>query len=273
MEAFTSSFEHQPAPFDLWAETYDDFFTESHIGRAQRASVWAEIDKHFTAGKRILEINCGTGVDALHMAERGARVVACDISHEMLVAAANRLSSPEAQGSVELRPLPTENLKQIEGAAIFDGALSNFAGLNCVEDLITTVKDLARLLKPRAKLIICVFGRWCLWEMFWYLARGNPRKAFRRLGEQGATVRLKAGEFCVHYPSVQRLEQAFAPFFRLKTWKGVGIAVPPSYLEPLAIRFHRAHRVAVFLDRGLSRLPVVRSFSDHLLLIFERIAD
>ncbi len=273
MAPVASSIDQQHVVFDVWAGTYDEVFTESCIGRAQRASVWVEIDKHFTAGKRILEINCGTGADALHMVGRGARVVACDVSSKMLAAAANRLSGAEAEGSVELRLLAIENLWKIEGSALFDGALSNFAGLNCVADLTSSAKELARLLKPGAKLIICIFGRWCLWEMLWYLAKSNSRKAFRRLGRQGATLRFNARELCVHYPSVQHLKRVFLPFFTLKTWKGVGITVPPSYLEPLAIRFRRAFRVAVFVDRGLSRLPIMRGFSDHLLLTFERIED
>jgi SAM-dependent methyltransferase len=273
MTPVASSIDRQPVVFDVWAGTYDEVFTESYIGRAQRASVWLEIDKHFTAGKRILEINCGTGADALHMAGRGARVVACDVSSKMLAAAANRLSGAEADGSVELRLLAIEDLWKIEGSALFDGALSNFSGLNCVQDLIATAKELARLLKPRAKLIICVFGRWCLWEIFWYFTHRRPRKAFRRLGTEGAAVRMNGDELCVRYPSVQQLKHVFAPFFTLETWKGVGITVPPSYLEQPAIRFRRAFRVAVFLDRALSRLPIMRGFSDHLLLTFERIED
>ena len=40
----------------------------SLIGRAQRRVVTKELDRIFHSGQRILELNCGTGVDALHLA-------------------------------------------------------------------------------------------------------------------------------------------------------------------------------------------------------------
>ena len=65
------------APFDAIAEAYDDVFSNSAIGRAQRRAVWSEMDREFHAGQSVLEINCGTGIDALHLAQRGVSVDAC----------------------------------------------------------------------------------------------------------------------------------------------------------------------------------------------------
>lgn len=273
MAPLATALETQTAPFDACAETYDAVFTDSRIGRAQRASVWRELDRRFSPGQRILEINCGTGADALHLAERGVRVVACDASGKMISAALNRISKAELSNSVALRILRTEDLWLLDGRGIFDGALSNFGGLNCVADLPRAGRDLARLLKPGAKLVICVFGRWCAWEIVWHLAHGNRRKAFRRQGRNGAIAQVSGAELRVFYPAVRELSRAFAPYFRLKARKGVGVLVPPSYLEPLAVRFPRAFRSAEHLDRALSRILVVRNWADHILLTFERIGD
>ncbi|HET7841684.1 MAG TPA: methyltransferase domain-containing protein, partial [Terriglobia bacterium] len=92
MSQSTAIFTAPPAAFDALAESYDDAFTNTLIGRAQRACVWGEIDRHFKPAQTILEINCGTGVDALHLAERGVRVVACDASPGMIAAARRRLA-------------------------------------------------------------------------------------------------------------------------------------------------------------------------------------
>ena len=81
------------APFDAVADEYDARFTNSLIGRAQRESVWREMDRLFRPGQRVLEINCGTGVDALHLAARGIQVVACDASPEMIAVARRRLDA------------------------------------------------------------------------------------------------------------------------------------------------------------------------------------
>jgi len=70
--------------FDSIAETYDQLFTNSKVGRAQRDVVWQRAAHLFPCGGRILELNCGTGEDAVFLAERGIEVTACDASVLMI---------------------------------------------------------------------------------------------------------------------------------------------------------------------------------------------
>jgi ubiquinone/menaquinone biosynthesis C-methylase UbiE len=263
------------AAFDVVAETYDAVFTQSQIGLAQRAAVHREMDRVFRAGQRVLEINCGTGVDAVHLARRGVRVLACDASARMIDIARRRT----AQNALELRTrflvLPTESINHLvetEGEASFDGALSNFAGLNCVEDVSTVARNLAKLLKPGAMALICVFGRVCAWEILWYVGRGNWKKAFRRLRLGGGAAQLAEGTALpVYYPQVGTLARLFSPHFQLRRWSGVGVAVPPTYLEPMSRRFPGILGVLAEADRWMGACPVLRCLADHALINFERI--
>jgi ubiquinone/menaquinone biosynthesis C-methylase UbiE len=261
----------QPAPFDALAESYDAAFTYSFVGRAQRRVVWVAADKLFRAGQRILEINCGTGADALHLARRGVRVVACDSSASMVAVARRLMEWAGVQSSVDLRVLATQDIAQLQAEGPFDGVFSNFGGLNCVEDLAPVACDLARLAKPGAKALLCLFGPHCLWEVLWYLARADLRTAFRRFRRGGTVAKLGGGvALRVYYPSVRRLKRLFSPHFRLERWQGVGVAVPPSYLEFLTSRLPRTFRAAAALDSWLGRAPVLRGLADHILLTFER---
>ena len=72
------------AYWDVTAENYDHIFPETVIGKMQRDAVWRDLDKAFQPGQRILELNCGTGIDAAHLAKRGVQIVACDLSAKML---------------------------------------------------------------------------------------------------------------------------------------------------------------------------------------------
>lgn len=260
--------------FDTLAETYDDVFTRSQIGRAQRAAVHRELDRAFRPGQHILEINCGTGVDALHLGRRGVVVIACDASPRMIEIARQRTTGAEIERRPEFLVLPIERiatLMEMEDRECFDGAFSNFAGLNCVADLSPVAQGLAALLKPGATLLLCVFGRFCAWEIVWYLMHGKPRKALRRLHPDGDRARLAGGAVVhVRYPAARALVQSFAPHFRLKEWKGVGIAVPPTYLESVSCRFPRVFMTLQEIDRWVSSCPGLRGMADHILLRFER---
>ncbi len=258
-------------PFDAVAATYDETFTHSLIGWAQRHATWREFNRAFRPGQRVLELNCGTGVDAVHLADRGVEVVACDVSPRMIEVARDRLRRAAPQARIDFRVLATEEIAELQDEGPFDGAFSNFAGLNCVPNLSLVASDLAQLLKPGAPAVLCFAGRYVAWEILWYLARGDPRKALRRVRQGPIAGRIaEAVTVEVHYPSVRELGRIFAPEFRLRRWKGVGVTVPPSYLEPHAQRFPRVCAALEGIDQMAGRCPLVRGLADHVLLTFER---
>jgi len=262
----------RPAPFDSVAPCYDDIFTSSKIGKAQRQSVWSELARTFHAGDRVLEIGCGTGVDACFLAERSVRVVACDSSPQMIAVATRRVCESGLQRLVQPILLRAEDIATLPADGLFDGAFSNFGAINCIEDedLKSLSRTLNERLKPGAKVLLCGLGPFCGWEIAWYLTRGQPRKAFRRV-RSGNTTRILSGTpVRVYYPTARSLERTFAPEFRLKSVKGVGILVPPSYLESWANCFPRLLRLAIKADSRVEGCAVLRELGDHILLELER---
>jgi SAM-dependent methyltransferase len=174
------------APFDALAADYDRCFTASVIGRRMRAAVWRRLDKAFVAGERVLELNCGTGEDAIHLGARGVRILATDGSPAMLSRARAKIEATGLSATIEVERLRIENLADLAGLGTFDGAVSNFGGLNCVNDLPCVASRLAVLLRPGARVLLCVMGPTVPWEWAWYLAHGQPGKAARRLRRDGA---------------------------------------------------------------------------------------
>ena len=61
-----------------WPPTTTAVFTESRLGELLRQAVWRRLDDVFRPGDRVLELDCGTGEDAVHLARRGVRVLATD---------------------------------------------------------------------------------------------------------------------------------------------------------------------------------------------------
>jgi SAM-dependent methyltransferase len=259
----------RPSPFDAMATDYDRGFTESAIGGRMRAAVWRRLDVCFQGGDRVLELNCGTGEDAVHLARRGVSVVATDIAPSMLDVARAKVARAGVRDLVELRQLAIESLPALASAssAPFDGALSNFGGLNCVADLRPVVSGLAGALRPGAVALLCVMGPVVPWEWGWYLGRGEPATAFRRLRPRGVEWR----GLTIRYPSIRAVRRAFAPWFRRRRVSAIGALVPPSYAERWA-----AARPGLLerLDRWERRVetwPLVPWLADHFLLELERV--
>jgi ubiquinone/menaquinone biosynthesis C-methylase UbiE len=256
--------------FDQMAKEYDEVFTRSMIGRAQRNAVWSVLLDVFPKGSHLLEVNCGTGEDALFLARNGISVTACDASSQMIEVASMRIRNEAPGAPVSFNHLSTERIRELRPTAEFNGAFSNFSGLNCVADLEQTGADLASLLQPNAPLLLCLSTRFCAWETVWYSLHGKFRKAFRRWPGH-ATAR--SGEYAinVYYPTVRKLESLFSPFFVLRSISGVGVTVPPSYVEPWIREHPRLLHTLRAIDERLSLLPGFRILGDHMLLLFDRV--
>ena len=96
-----------------------------------RQAIWRRLDVHFHPGQRILELNCGTGADAVHLGRRGVRVLATDLSGEMVAITRRKVAAANLGDIIEVQQLAIEHLDTLD-LPLMDGVLSNFGGLNCV---------------------------------------------------------------------------------------------------------------------------------------------
>ena len=248
-------------PFDRVASQYDEMWTDSLVGSLQRKAVWRVVDPLFSPGERIVDVGCGTGADAAHLARRGVRVHATDISPEMVRITRARVQKENLACFVTTGVLALEALREQNS---FDGALLNFGVLNCVEDLRATAQSLAIALRPDARIALCFMGRFCLWETVWHGLRFNLAKATRRWGGGPVMATLDGSEFPVYYPSLAEIRAAFQPHFRLVQRQGIGVFVPFTRALP------RAGRFLAHLDRNLAQWPGLRAMGDHQLVTLVR---
>jgi len=255
--------------FDRVAVSYDDLFTRSVVGRAQRKQVWQRLELAFAPGERILELNCGTGEDARFLGSRGRSVVACDASSSMIecAAARTRLETPGAD--ITFRQLANEDLDKMPSQRPFDGAYSNFSGLNCLADLQPFVRNLAALVRPGGHVLLCLWGRVCVGEIIWYLLHGQAHKATRRFSGK-STARIGESTIAVSYPSIRNVKCTFAPWFALERRCAIGLFVPPSYVEAWVRKHANTMARLEKLDRLFADWPVLRDIGDHVLMEFTR---
>jgi SAM-dependent methyltransferase len=256
------------AVFDALAAEYDARFTESALGRLLRRAVWRWLDRTFPPGARVLELNCGTGEDAVHLAGRGVRVLATDAAPAMLARARAKVARSGLGAAIEVRQAALDRLEELtpEWRGGLDGAFSNFGGLNCVTDLAPVSRALAALLKPGARVVLCVMGPLVPWEWAWFLARGRARRAFRRLARGGVPWRGTT----VRYPSIRTTRRAFAAGFRLCRRGGLGVLLPPTYAAAWAARRPWLLELLDGWERRIETWPGVPWLGDHYLVELER---
>src|SRR5262249_41518479 len=146
--------------FDEMASTYDEAFTDTVVGRALRGIVWSRFEPVFRASRRILELGCGTGEDAVRLARNGVSVVATDASSQMSQVARRKALDTACAGQIEFRCLPMEEIGSLPEVEPFDGVLSNFGAVNCVQNLEALIGEVAGRLAPGAPLLWVVMGRY-----------------------------------------------------------------------------------------------------------------
>ena len=259
------------AAFDRIAQDYDRIFTHSFIGRAQRDAVWKVLTRTFRANEKVLELNCGTGEDAIFLAGNGIAVFALDASPQMIARAEQRLQHNAPEIPVVFCELPTERIGELHPETQFDGAFSNFSGLNCIADLDAVASSLADMVKQGGRLVLCFSTRFCLIEILYYLAVGQWRKAFRRC-KGHSEVTLDGIRFTVYYPTLRKIRQSFAPDFRLSFCTGIGVAIPPSYFEGWVRRHAGLVPLLRWMETLFATFPILRSTGDHVLLCFEKVS-
>lgn len=254
----------RPTPFDALAKSYDETFTHSTLGTLFRRAARRAIDAAFPEGSFVLELGCGTGEDALHLAARGVRVLAIDRAGAMVEEARAKAERAGLSHRIEVRALAIEELASLKPDAPFTGVLSNFGALNCVENLAAVGAAIAPLVAPRSPVLLCLMGRLCPWEWAWFLFR-DPSRTFRRLRKDVSWRGLP-----VRYPSIGAVRRALAPAFRLKETRAIGALLPPTYAEAWASRHPGLMCALDRAERAVESVPPFPALADHVLLELER---
>jgi len=277
------------AAFDSVAADYDGPRGNNAAIQDMRAEMWRWLDATFAPGSRLIDLGCGTGLDAVHLAEAGHRVLATDWSPRMvertgdraaLAGVADRVRAL-AVGAHELHRLSGRELDELDGldepgepdaaaASGFDGAYSNLGPLNCVPDLRAVSRECARLLRPGGALVFTVIGRHCPWEVLHYARQGRWARALVRHERGTVPVGMNRQTIWTRYFTPGEFHRDFAPEFELVQVRGVCVFAPPPYLVDFKERHPGWHERLWRLDRRVAGWPGLRQLGDHFLIVMRK---
>ena len=257
-------------PFDHMATSYDAVFTNSAIGQLQRSQVWRYIESIMPQlnGFDMLELNCGTGEDAVLFSDRGFNIIATDISEEMLKVTQQRVQQYSMQHRISSQYLDLDSFDETSFNKKFDLIFSNFGGLNCInpQSLQTLLTKLPLALNKGGRFIAVVMPKHCLWESVYFLAKLSFKKAFRRWTDQEVLTDLQGVSSYTWYYTPAQVVQWSKTYFTSVHYQPIGFALPPSYLEPFFAKRRRWLGRLNKFENKLNTFPFLARFSDHYLL-------
>lgn len=226
--------QHAEAAFTLQAPGFDNLYNNDTIIQYKRQRVRDHLLKYLPAHSSILELNAGTGEDAIFFAQQGHYIHAADISAGMQKVLKEKVEENNLQNNISYELCSFTQLDQLQKIGPYDAIFSNFAGLNCTNELDKVLAYFDALLNPGGVVTLVVLPKFCLWETL-LIFKGKFKTATRRFFNSKGRKAHVQGEYfnCWYYNSsfiISKLKSSFD----LLSVEGLCTIVPPSYMEGFA---------------------------------------
>lgn len=252
--------------FDQYAYTYDAEFTHSPIGQMQRDRVYRFLKPYLRLPAKVLEVNCGTGHDAVYLAAQGHTVTALDISQDMInVAKAKATGTNPVFIVADLKKLNALNLPKQN--IVF----SDFGGLNCIspDEFRALSESLHEVLLPGGTMIAVIMGTNCLWEnvYFKWISHTGYR---RRRCKDGVVTTVNGLTFNTWYYSPQQVSAFLNAHFITEKIRPVGLFVPPSYLNYYFVKRPILLKTLYVMEKLFSAFSSLSNLADHYCIVLKR---
>lgn len=255
--------------FNSYAKDYDRHFTNSPIGILQRKRVYKFLLPLLSKQKKVLEINCGTGEDAIYIAQKVKSVLATDISDEMI----REAQAKKSKNNLENVVFETSDINELHTklSCSFDLLFSDFGGLNCLspEELKKFSSNISSSISTHGQLALVIMGKKCVWENFFYYWQRDVRYK-RRNSRHGLETEIKGAQFLTYYYSPKEISSFFNNDFKTIKIRPIGLFIPPSYLNSYFINKGFLLRVLNVLENLFSNFSVLANYADHYIIILER---
>ena len=259
-----NKFDNIAEAFSRTAEKYDSFASDHPHQTRMRKKVYSHLQRFVQVGSRILELNAGTGTDAVELAHSGYFIHATDIAAGMLQRLQDKVQTLRLGEKITYQQCSFTKLGKIDGSP-YDAIFSNLGGLNCIPDLAPVIAQLPQVLRPNGIITWVLMPPVCLWEMAEIL-RGHPRLAFRRLAPQGTRAHLEGLYFTVYYFTPEKVLQWFGQNYQCLAIEGLSVITPTAESKNFAKRYPRLYQTLSWLDDRLAPRRPWRGWGDFFII-------
>jgi ubiquinone/menaquinone biosynthesis C-methylase UbiE len=258
------------AAFSKQANAFDGLYNNDTIIQYKRKRVREHILKYSSPESSMLELNCGSGEDAIFFAQEGFAVHATDISGVMLNVMKEKMNGTLYEDRISIEQCSFTELESLQNRGPFDYVYSNFGGLNCTSQLDKVLNSLDEIVKPGGVVTLVIISKFCLWETL-LLFKGKLKTAFRRFfSANGRKARVEGTYFSCWYYSSSFIRKHLQSKFEFLSLEGLCSIVPPSYIERFAEKYPKSFGFLVRKENGLKCNWPWKMMGDYFIISFRK---
>jgi ubiquinone/menaquinone biosynthesis C-methylase UbiE len=263
---------HAKDAFSLQAPVFDQLFGSDGIIQYKRERVRAHLLPYLNKQDQILELNAGTGEDAMYFAALGYTVHATDISEMMQQVLQEKIYKNRLQHLVTTECCSFNRMDELQQRGPYDHIFSNFAGLNCTNNLFGILNSCATVLKPGGMIHIVIMPPFCLWETL-LLLRGKFSTATRRWlhTRKGVTAKVEGKPFRCWYYSASQVRKAMKGKYQVLKTEGLCTIVPPSYITGFDKKYPVLFRRFCSLETKLKSSWPWNAMGDYYIMSLQKL--
>lgn len=256
--------------FNKQSSVFDAIYSPNVIIQYKRKRVRTHAENFLPPNSNILELNAGTGEDAIYFAAKGHHVHATDIAQEMQNILKTKVAEQGLTQFVSTELCSFTDFISLHNKGPFDLIFSNFAGLNCTGDLDKVLQSFSALLKPNGLATLVVMPRFCLWEFLLCLT-GNFKTAFRRFkNRSGVSAHIEGTYFKCWYYSPAFIEACLKNEFEVLCVEGLCTIVPPSYFENFPSKHPRLFKWLKKKEDKLKNKWPWKNIGDYFIITLQK---
>lgn len=253
--------------FSRQSTLFDGLNDRNKLTEHLRSIYRKEVLSNVLPGMHILELNCGTGIDAVFFAEKGFDILATDNSDGMLDQLKCKIRQRHLQDRITPMLCSFNNLAGIGGRK-YDYILSNFGGLNCSDNLSGVLRQFEQVLNKKGIVTLVIMPKVSPWELAMAF-KGDFKTAFRRF-RKNAVATIEGVRFPVYYYNPSYVIKTLKKDFDVCALKGIYFAVPPEFYKHFVERYPRTYKFLQHIENVIGGYFPFTCCCDHYMITLQK---
>lgn len=246
---------------------YEWLNKENLIDRTMRNQVHQTVLRFIKPNSSIIEINSGSGIDAVFFATMGYTILATDISEgaEMKI---NEKINHLKVSNLTFKKCSFLELDQLHPLK-FDYLISNFGGLNCTDELQKVFHSFDSILLPNAYVTLVILGKYYPWDWV-YALKLKFKRAFMRLSKNDIYASIEGEKIKVNYYTPKQIIRLMPENFELQKIENLGFLYP-SVNHQSIIKHKKLIALLIKIDAFLLKKEwIPRGVGDYFIITLKK---